>query len=168
MSENEIVAQPDRRARRSRAAILAAFVRLLGERRWEAIRIEDIAEAADVARSTFYQHFASKEALLLASMEPMLEVLTNASNPTQRDRLDQLMLHYWSNRPLARAIFCGPRASVIERALRDRLAPGGSGNDQIIAATRISAARMALIAAWVRGDFSASAPKLADAVASCD
>ena len=101
-------------------------------------------------------------------MEPMLEVLTNASNPTQRDRLDQLMLHYWSNRPLARAIFCGPRASVIERALRDRLAPGGSGNDQIIAATRISAARMALIAAWVRGDFSASAPKLADAVASCD
>ena len=42
-----------------------------------------------------------------------------------------------------------------------------TGNDQIIAATRIAAARMALIAAWVRGDFSASAPKLADALASC-
>lgn len=167
MSDKESIAQPDRRARRSRAAILSAFVRLLGERRWEAIRIEDIAEAADVARSTFYQHFGSKEALLLASMQPMLDVLGNAGDPAERDRLDRLMQHYWSNRSLARAIFCGPRAAVIERALRDRINPPDSTHESTIVAVRVAAGRTALIAAWVRGDFSASAPKLADAVAAC-
>ncbi len=59
MSENL-----DRRARKSRAAIFAAFESLLLEKSYSSLTVSDIIERADVGRSTFYAHFSTKEALL--------------------------------------------------------------------------------------------------------
>ena len=47
-------------------SILETFERLLGERSWHAISIDDIARGAGISRPTFYFYFACKEAVLLS------------------------------------------------------------------------------------------------------
>ena len=54
----------DRRARKSRAAIRAAFEELLARKRYEQITVQEIIDRADVGRSTFYAHFETKDDLL--------------------------------------------------------------------------------------------------------
>ena len=54
----------DRRARRTRQSLHQSLMRLIVERGYEAITVADIADDADVGRSTFYAHFTDKEDLL--------------------------------------------------------------------------------------------------------
>jgi AcrR family transcriptional regulator len=54
----------DRRARRTRLALHQTLMRLIVERGYEAITVADIAEGANVGRSTFYAHFTDKDDLL--------------------------------------------------------------------------------------------------------
>jgi AcrR family transcriptional regulator len=55
---------PDRRIRRTRQAIRHALQRLLQTRQLEQITIRDIAAEADVAYTTFFRHYPTKETLL--------------------------------------------------------------------------------------------------------
>jgi AcrR family transcriptional regulator len=57
-------AEGDRRVRRTERALKEAFVGLVLERGYDKISVEDITERADVARATFYAHYAGKEDLL--------------------------------------------------------------------------------------------------------
>ena len=59
----------DRRAQRTRRALVGAFNGLLFERGYLGIRVEDVADRARVGRSTFYEHFRGKEALLSSSVK---------------------------------------------------------------------------------------------------
>ena len=54
----------DRRQRRSRKAIFSAFEDLLLEDHYRTITVAKIIERADIGRSTFYAHFATKDELL--------------------------------------------------------------------------------------------------------
>ena len=54
----------DRRQRRTRKAIFDAFEGLLLERHYREITVGQVIERADVGRSTFYAHFATKDDLL--------------------------------------------------------------------------------------------------------
>jgi AcrR family transcriptional regulator len=63
----------DRRVRKSRAALTGALRDLLNEGRdYEDISVEDIARRADVARATFYAHWADKDSLYLVLVEELL------------------------------------------------------------------------------------------------
>lgn len=53
-------------------AILATAERLLQERSFAEISVDDLARGAGLSRPTFYFYFKSKEAVLLALLEPML------------------------------------------------------------------------------------------------
>jgi AcrR family transcriptional regulator len=165
------VPSSDRRVIRTRAAIIRSFIDLLSEQPWSAVGVDMIAARANIARSTFYQHFRSKEDVLIASMASMLDLLASADNPACRAELDRLLAHYWSNRSLARVVFGGPRAVIIERALRMRLANGfdprmGLGVRNMVAA-RVAAGRIAIIRGWTHGEFSAGPRDVADAIAAC-
>jgi len=59
----------DPRKQRTRDELLAAFFKLVLSRRYHEIRIADILSESGVSRSTFYEHFASKDKLLCASIE---------------------------------------------------------------------------------------------------
>ena len=65
----------DRRARRTRKALRDAFVALVLERGYDRLTVEDITERADVARPTFYAHFAHKEDLLTAVFTELISDL---------------------------------------------------------------------------------------------
>ena len=56
----------DRRQRKTREAIFAAFTRLLSRQRLEKITVGQIIQEADVGRATFYAHFETRDALLEA------------------------------------------------------------------------------------------------------
>ena len=54
----------DRRTKRTKAAVYAAFEELLSIKKYENITVQDIIDKADIGRSTFYAHFETKDDLL--------------------------------------------------------------------------------------------------------
>jgi AcrR family transcriptional regulator len=65
----------DRRRVRTRTALLEAGRRLFSEQGVDAVTIQDITDAADVAKGSFYNHFASREELQRAAAAAALEEL---------------------------------------------------------------------------------------------
>ena len=59
----------DPRILRSRRMLMDALARLLKNRKFEDISVQDIAEEATLNRNTFYLHYPDKRALLLAMTE---------------------------------------------------------------------------------------------------
>jgi AcrR family transcriptional regulator len=55
----------DRRVRRTRELLKTTLMRLIDEKGYDAVTIQDITERANLGRTTFYRHYQSKEDLLL-------------------------------------------------------------------------------------------------------
>ena len=54
-------------------AILQATCRLLGEKAYDAMTMDDVANAVGIAKASLYKHFPSKEALAAAAMVRLME-----------------------------------------------------------------------------------------------
>jgi AcrR family transcriptional regulator len=65
----------DRRARRTRALLQQAHLELILKKGYDATTIQDICDAADVGRSTFYAHYRSKDDLRRSSFEHLRTLL---------------------------------------------------------------------------------------------
>lgn len=72
--------QAERRAA-TIAAILASARALFAERGFEATSIDDIAEAAGVAKGAVYHHFASKEAIFLDVLDATQQAVSTTEPP---------------------------------------------------------------------------------------
>ncbi len=59
----------DRRKIRTRTALLEAASKLVLEKGYEDLMIDEITEYADVGRRTFYNHFAGKEECVMAAVK---------------------------------------------------------------------------------------------------
>jgi AcrR family transcriptional regulator len=70
MSESK---KPNRQTLRSRRLLQEALTTLLQQKPYKKITISDIAEEADLARSTFYAHFDTKEQLLISNVDDLLD-----------------------------------------------------------------------------------------------
>jgi AcrR family transcriptional regulator len=73
----------DRRIGRTRATLQHALISLILEKGYEAITIQDICDAANVGRSTFYAHYTSKDDLKRSGLENLRGLLVDR----QRDAL---------------------------------------------------------------------------------
>jgi len=91
--------QPGRRERRrreTRERIFRAALRLFAQRGFLATKIEDITEAADVGKGTFFNYFPSKEHLLVAFAEMQMAkaqavVGTFPGHPTYHELMRRLL-----------------------------------------------------------------------------
>ncbi|GID25527.1 acyl-CoA-like ligand-binding transcription factor [Paractinoplanes brasiliensis] len=98
----------DRKKQQTRAALVAAALRLVDERGREHVTVEEIAEAADVSPRTFFNYFATKDDALLGGPLP--------DGPSIHDRL----LAVPADVPLVRALFEALRPDIAEiQAERD-------------------------------------------------
>jgi len=162
--------KPDKRAARTRQALLQAFFTLVLEQRYEDIRISDIVSRARVGRSTLYQHFRSKDAILATSLQGPFRVLAALVDEPPCEQLGPLLHHFWENRAMARTIYGGRLRQVAVRVLARLIedhwtsAPGEPVSLIIptrLAALQIAEALLAPITAWVLGEARCSAAALA-------
>ena len=166
-----MTAMIESRGERSRAAILAAFIELLFRDGFENVSVQGIVAGAGVARSTFYEHFSSKEDVLRASMAQFFEVLARClASDDPVPELAGVLSHFWGNRRLVDAIFGGtPRrilalslSEMIEARLRER-------GDKLLLPPRLAAihlaeAQLALVESWLRGRAFAGVEDMAAAL----
>jgi len=65
--------QEDKRVIKTKRGLRDAFIRLLLEKGYDAISIQDIATEAEAARVTFYRHYSNKEELLIDCIDEIYE-----------------------------------------------------------------------------------------------
>ena len=162
----------ERRRERTRDAILSAFVRLIFREGFENISVQKIVVEAAIARSTFYEHFSSKEDVLRASMARFFTVFARCVSINEpRAKLMNVLHHFWENRRLTDAIFIGtPRqiialslSEMIEARLRE-LTREELLLPRRLAAIHIAEAQLALVESWLRGRAFARVEDVAEAL----
>jgi AcrR family transcriptional regulator len=99
----------DRRKEETRARILEAAVELFGEVGFDATKVSDVCERADVARQTFFNHFPSK-ADLLAELYRLGGdfIATTLDSAYQRGATTRERLAFFYADAIAAAIEVGP------------------------------------------------------------
>ncbi|MEV4112696.1 helix-turn-helix domain-containing protein [Nonomuraea sp. NPDC049695] len=120
-SVREVLDRQDRRVLRSRAALMAAAVRLVTERGTTALPVADLAEAANVSRQLVYLQFGDRDALLVAAATDLVErelmpVAGDAGAPV-RARVLAMARHFARHRPFYRAMLTGSCAFGMSQAL---------------------------------------------------
>ena len=99
-------APDDHRKMRTRQAILGALTQLMFTRRYGAIRTADLIEAAGVGRSTFYEHFRSKDEVLVALVDPLFSPLADAAAGRGNVfAVEAVLNHLWDQRAPACHLF---------------------------------------------------------------
>jgi len=136
--------QPGRRERRrreTRERIFRAALRLFAQRGFLATKIEDITEAADVGKGTFFNYFPSKEHLLVAFAEMQLgkaqAVVEQFPGEPAYHQLMQRLLPVLAEEPghsaalvrsiLAAALLNAPARRVMRRNFLRRFLPFQTG-----------------------------------------
>ena len=122
----------DRRSHRTRDLLQKALIELIGERGYDAITIQDIVDRANVGRTTFYQHYNSKDDLFMSCHEAIVgELHIGPIHPLSREELLSQELpegmtlayeHLEHGRAQLYPIFEGKDSLLLLRQIRDRSA----------------------------------------------
>ncbi len=150
----------DPRIARTRASMQTALLDLCREREYADLSVSDITEASGINRSTFYQHYADKEALLADALDGFVESAAaqieaeelNAPNADPRAMIQKFLEHVRENAALYRTVL-GPTGSpVIVANLRERvIALALSGLSQ--APRQTDSPPLNIVAAGIAGSF---------------
>ena len=116
----------DRRIERTRTALRMALIELMHERGWDEIDVQTLCTRANVGRSTFYQHFPNKEALLKSSLAELKDALTAQAADTAAESsplsfVPGLIAHVHEMRELFRALLARRSAHYVQNHFREML-----------------------------------------------
>ncbi|MCE7796536.1 TetR/AcrR family transcriptional regulator [Sphingobium sufflavum] len=124
MSEGQalpLAERSDPRIRRTRKAFRQALQELLQEMPLEAITIRDIVARADIAYTTYFRHYATKEALLDDLAHEEIGKLLDLTYPVMASKngyasCETLCLYVSANRALWSALLTGGAQGAIRTA----------------------------------------------------
>lgn len=116
----------DRRVQRTRDALRDALMSLMAERGWDEIDVLSLCERANIGRSTFYQHFPNKEALLKQSLDGLRGWLMGSvgSDPTGGEPLGfvpGLLAHVHEQRQVFKALVGRRSGQYVQERFRELL-----------------------------------------------
>jgi AcrR family transcriptional regulator len=160
----------DRRAQRTKAALLGAFNHLFLDRRRRRIKAADLIAEAGVGRSTFYDHYSGADEVLLEALRQPFAILADTA-AGRGDPAQTLWVveHFWENRSRARALFDNPQmrdrvSRLLAEMVAERLADAALIVPSELAAAQLAEAALAPVRAWVRGEAPATAAVMAEAL----
>jgi AcrR family transcriptional regulator len=120
----------DRRAGRTRELLQKALIELIAEHGYDAITIQDIADRANLGRTTFYLHYNSKDELFMSCHEAIVSQFhLGLFHPLSRKELlspeippemTSAYQHLEEGRALLYPIFEGKDSQLILRQIRER------------------------------------------------
>ena len=162
----------DPRKRRTRQDLMAAFFSLVLSQRYHEIRVSDVLARSGVSRSTFYEHFRNKDALLAASLEGPFQTLAHlVGEQADVNQVRAILEHFWQNRALARSLFQGAALRIVRGTLvlhvENTLSPAQRSRLRIpvrLAAHGLADGLFSPVVAWLLGDAKCSAQELAVAL----
>ena len=123
--------KPDRRIEKTKSSLALGLFKLMQQKAWNSISIQEISDEANVARASFYSHFDSKLALLDFLITEVFEKQigrnsTSDASKTYAIFLTWLVDHVTSSRALFSNIANEPEAMPVldrfKRALLKKLA----------------------------------------------
>lgn len=171
-----VTAGHDRRVLRTRSALRSAFARLILSKGYDAFTTTDIAEQADVGRSTFYEHYRGKEDMLAQSLGPVLMPLADClADEEPSARLLGVVTHFRNNRKLARAMMADRAhrvltmelARLIERKIVELSSKRTNCVTMVptaIIAAQLASGQLAMINEWLSSRHGGSPKEIAAAL----
>jgi AcrR family transcriptional regulator len=116
----------DRRVQRTRLFLREALLALIEERGYDVLSIQDITERAMLGRTTFYEHYADKEKLLLVTLDELISDLAQRIEPLTARQLVveqqtvcvKIFEHVAVSRQLYRALLSERSVALISATLR--------------------------------------------------
>lgn len=118
----------DRRQKKTRDAIFKAFSKLLENKRYEHITVQDIIDTADIGRSTFYSHFETKDMLLKSMCSDIFDHIFegNICDYSSKDKdlqseLSHVLWHLNEHKTDISGIFLSQSSDVFMRYLSEYL-----------------------------------------------
>lgn len=174
----------DRRVRRTRALLGQALRDLILTKPYETITIQDITNQADLNRATFYLHYASKEELLMDSLEQQfdalverLEVEKNGRPMWENSVTMRLIFEYVAENARLYKVLLGPQgqgyvmyrvlnyiAQVDEGELQAAFGDDALPIPNVILARHFAGALFALISWWLEEDMPYSPTYMAETI----
>jgi AcrR family transcriptional regulator len=134
---------------------------LIGERGYDAITIQDIADRANVGRTTFYLHYNSKDELFMSCHEAIVsqfhigllhplspEELSSTEIPAE---VTSAYKHLEEGRSLLYPVFQGKDSQLILRQIRDRSAREIEANLRTIFTDAESSIPLDMLANYLAG-----------------
>lgn len=114
----------DRRSQRTRQQLIEALAELMRTKRYSAITVQEIADRANVGRSTFYAHFTDKDDLMVQGVRQMVGSLDPApAGPTNTLAPSLALFHHIAEgRNLRHSLAHGRLLSMFFDALQVELA----------------------------------------------
>jgi AcrR family transcriptional regulator len=169
--------KPDRRTERTRHALMTAFVNLVLSRGYESLGVEDIVDAANVGRSTFYLHYKSKEHLLRESVSrPSAALSLIVGHDIATEIIVFQLNHFHEQRVRNRTFFAEPVRSIWAQCLAGMIEPRLASLVRQaharpllplnLIATQIAEAQIALVAHWLVSRSPVKVEAVADALIS--
>lgn len=146
----------------ARDAILQAFADIILESGYQKVRVLDIVERSGVARSTFYEHFQSREDVLRDSMRGAFETLALLTAPScDVTRVALTVQHFMDNRALAKSLMGNPGTDALIELLSESIETRVGSFVPSIVARAVAGAQMAVISSWLDGKDAGNANDVA-------
>jgi AcrR family transcriptional regulator len=120
----------ERRRQQTRKQLIETTLKLVLEKGYDAITIQDITDRADLGRGTFYIHFKDKADVVWAAIQDMMREMEQEGHrqfdpgmaQVEYYALRNIFRHAQNNRDLYRVVFGGQGSAMLADRVQDLLA----------------------------------------------